>query len=151
MRRNSTRSYRWAIRLAGIFLLAVLTGCQTAPDTAAFKTLTATQMTVEQALGLWDTYLVARSAQNNPVPIATELRVKRAYEQYQKAALVLADAGRAWTNARGLPTVPGGNSEASTKALYELALEHWARSKADLFALLESLGVALVSPATSTP
>lgn len=134
-----------ATLLIGIVLVATFTGCQSTPDTVAFKTLTATQITAEQALGFWDVYIQEKAGTGNPVRLADEMRVKSAYERYQKAMLVMADAGRKWTQARTLPAVAGGDNPETLRALFTLAIKDADQCKADMLALLETFGVRLAN------
>lgn len=140
MKISSSKFQMWSL-LALLLVLVVAAGCQTTPDTVAFKVAKGTQLTVEEALGVWDLYIEQKAATGNPVRLADEKLVKNAFEKYQKAALVMADAGRAWTQARNLPAVPGGNSPDSAKALFDLSVRNLDESKADLFGLLETLGI----------
>lgn len=118
-------------------VVSLLCGCASTPDTVAYKTLATTQLTVEQGLGFWNSFIVAKRNSGTPVSVDTELRVKAAYERYQKAALVMVDAGKAWTDARS------STNSASAASLYDLAVTAAQNSKSDLFNLLSSLGVNL--------
>lgn len=119
-------------------LSIVLTGCKTTPDTTAYKISLATQIGAEEALRLWDVYLQTQQAAGKPVSASDELRVKSAFAHYQNAALLVVDAGRAYTRARSL-----GN-DATAAQLYQSALDSALRAKIDLFNVLQSLGLKLL-------
>ena len=115
-----------------------LTGCKTTPDTTAYKISLATQIGAEESLRLWDVYLQTQQAAGKPVSAADELKVKNAFTHYQNAALLVVDAGRAYTRARSL-----GN-DATAAQLYQIALDSAMKAKIDLFNVLQSLGLKLL-------
>lgn len=117
---------------------ALVLGCKTTPDTAAYKAASATQLGAEEALRLWDVYLQTQRTANHPVSLDDELRVKKAYDRYRTASYLVIDAGRAYTRARSL-----GN-DATAADLYQSALKSAAEANTDLFNLLQSLGLKLI-------
>jgi hypothetical protein len=127
---------RKLFRLVPLFLLlSVLAigtgagGCKSAPQTAYVVGQTTT-ITVESAMGLWAAYV----AQKHP-SAATEQRVKTAYEQYQRADILLLQAGRAM-----LATQTPGTAALTNWQQAEAAL---AASAGQIYSLLTELGIKL--------
>lgn len=114
-------------------LCGCLTSCGT-PQRTAYVAAGSVQVTAETAMAAWNVYV----GQFHP-PVATELKVKAAFEKYQAAMLVVCDAGAAYaatsvTNANGLTGFSAALDTAKANASQDLA---------DLVGLIRSLGVKI--------
>lgn len=132
MRKSSYRPETPLVALVlGLALLVIpfsLTqGCKSAPKNAYVTANTAT-ITVEAAMKLWDTYV----SQQHP-SVATEVKVKAAYDAYRAADIALLKAGKAMLEAQ---------SDANTTS-WKQAEAALTASANDVYNLLKSLGVKL--------
>jgi hypothetical protein len=121
------------VGLLGLSLCWTITGCNT-PQRAAYVAVGGTQVSAETALGAWNIYV----GEYHP-PVATEAKVKAAYEKYQAAMAAVCDAGAIYaasgvTNSAGQTGAGGALATAQANA---------AQSLSDLIALLQTLGVKL--------
>lgn len=107
-------------------------GCtNTSPNAVAYRAYGTTHVTVKTAMSLWDAYLAS-----NKVDAATELKVKSAYEKWQSAMALVADAGAVYSAA-----VHDGNATIlqSTLAAFEQAVSNGEQLKQDLFAVISAI------------
>lgn len=100
-------------------VLALLTGCANWKQ-AGYKGTGTVVITVEAAMKAWAGYVAAGQAKPEQ-----EVKVKAAYEKYQKAALVVIDAGQAATKT--------GN-----RGAFDVAVSVAAATQADLVGLVQS-------------
>ena len=116
----------------------VFTGCSTANKNTYKATATA-QITVDAAMTAWGDWVAHQKALGTPVPLSQEATVKSAYGKYQAAAVVVADAGAAYTRAAAAkdPAAPAAMTALNT------ALSMAAASLADLTSLIQQFGVKL--------
>jgi len=110
-----------------IGFLPLAEGCKSAPKNA-YVTANTASITVEAAMKLWDTYV----AQQHP-SVATELKVKAAYDAYRAADVALLKAGKAMLVEQ---------SDANTTS-WKQAEAVLTASANDVYNLLKSLGVKL--------
>lgn len=126
--------------------LAAASGCASATKTG-YKVASATQTTVEQALGAWNDYLgvqQARVAAMTPEAAAIERvalqarerQVKAAYLKYQAAVSTVAATGAAYTRA-----VETGAGIDTVKARFDIATATAAAAFSDFLGLLQQFGV----------
>jgi hypothetical protein len=134
---NNLRSITSAIVLGCALVVACFTqtGCQNPAKTAYVAAQTGT-ITVEAAMGLWDTYV----QQKHP-GVTAELKVKAAYEKYQAADIALLKAGRAMLGVQ-LSTATDAD-KASARLAWQEAEAALQATAADLYALLKSFGLKL--------
>lgn len=115
-----------ALLMCGLLLVpaATLTGCAGSPK--PFQAVSVTVITVDSAMTAWGKYV----AQYKPSE-ADEMKVKAAHEKYQASMIVVADAGKAYSEGTG----PQGS--------LDIAIANSAVALGDLIALLQKLGVQL--------
>lgn len=99
--------------------LAFSPGCMSSPQRIAYNVEAGTEITVDQAMQLWDAYVAEFK-----VSAADEIAVKNDFEKYQAAALLAVDV-------------------TGTAAQRSLATQTAANALGDLVNLLRSLGVKL--------
>lgn len=115
-------------------LAGVMVGCSGTPARIAYNTVAAPAITVDQAMTAWGDYV----AQFHP-SVATELKVKAAFETYQKAELVAIDAAQAYAALSS----SGSTNTVMEKLQSDLTSQAAATALADLVNLLQSIGVKL--------
>jgi len=110
-----------------------LTGCKSI-NSAAHKTVAVTDVSVTAAMGAWNVYVGAKHP-----GVEKELKVKAAYEAYQKAAVTLCDAAITYLNAKQNhdPTLEHWQVE------FDAATQATAKALTDLVELVKSLGATL--------
>lgn len=111
--------------------LAFVPACSTSEQTVAFKATSAGVVTIDTAMTAWHDYVTAQASAGTPVPVATRLQVKSAYEKYQAAAVLLIDAEAAIASTSSTNSPPGSTTAAASQAL------------ADLITLLRNIGVKI--------
>ena len=126
--RNLALSLFLALGLAGLMV-----GCAGTPGRIAYNTVAAPAVTVDVAMTAWGDYV----AQFHP-PAATELKVKAAYELYQKTELVAIDAAQAYATLAS----SGSTNGLGEAQLYDMLSSQTSRNALnDLVNLLTSLGI----------
>ena len=110
-------------------LVMFLTGCANWRQ-ASYKATGSVVITTDAAMTAWATYVAAGSAKPEQ-----EVRVKAAYEKYQKAALAVIAAGKSAT--------ADGN-----RAPFDIAVAASSAAQADLVALVQSFLPTKLKPAT---
>jgi hypothetical protein len=118
-----------------LFLMGVsltLSGCHYTPQKIAFTAATTSAVSVETGVRVYNEF-----AKAGKTTFAQNRAVKQAYEKYQAALAVCADAGAAYA-----ATASGDGSHAAAAALQEAAL-HLGTTVTDLMNLLKTLGVKL--------
>ena len=127
------------IGLVSFGLMFAVSGCAlfkgNTPAKNAVNVSDSARITVEAALGMWDSYIV----QNHP-PIQQQIAVKQAWKKYQAAQLVVLDAALILKEAEANPDTL--DKSVATRAL-SAAIGEAGQSMADLFNLLRSFGVKL--------
>jgi hypothetical protein len=114
-------------------LAGVMVGCAGTPARIAFSTVAAPAATVDVAMAAWGDYV----AQFHP-PAATELKVKNAYELYQKTELVAIDAAQTYATLAS----SGSTNGLGEAQLYDMLSSQTSRNALnDLLNLLTSLGI----------
>lgn len=108
-------------------------GCKN-PQQASYAAVGTVQVSVEAAMSAWNLYV----GQNHP-PVATELKVKAAYEKYQQAMAAVCDAGAIYA-AAGVTNSAG---QTGASAALQAATSNAGQTLADLVALIRSLGVKI--------
>lgn len=103
----------------------LLPGCGTAPQ-RAYQTVATTEITVSAAMTAWGNYV----KQFHP-PASEELKVKAAYEKYQAAMIVVADAGKAVAEGTG------------SQARLDIVVQTAAASLKDLVNLIQAFGITI--------
>jgi hypothetical protein len=119
------------VGLLGLSLCWTITGCNT-PQRTAYVAVGGVQVSAETAMGAWNVYVGAFHPS-----VATELKVKAAYEKYQAAMVAVCDAGAIYA-ASGVTNATG---QTGAGAALATAQANAAQSLADLVNLLRSLGV----------
>lgn len=119
------------ILLTSSFLVS--SGCKSSPATTAVRVSDASKVTVEAALGAWDAYIVA----NHP-PLTQQAAVKRAWEKYQAAQLVVLDAALILKEAQ-----TSGANTITAQAALNSAIANGGQAIADLLALVRQFGVRI--------
>ena len=115
-------------------LAGVMVGCAGTPARIAYNTVAAPAITVDQAMTAWGDYV----AQFHP-PVATELKVKAAFERYQKTELVAIDAAQAFATLSS----SGATNTVMERLQSDLTSQAAATALADLVNLLQNVGVKL--------
>ena len=127
------------IGLVSVGLLFGASGCALFKDNTAAKKAAnasdAARITVEAALGMWDSYIV----QHHP-PIKQQIAVRDAWKKYQAAQLVVLDAALILKQSEASPST--ADKSAAQRAL-SAAIGEAGQSMADLFHLLRTFGVKL--------
>lgn len=113
---------------AGIAIAPFMTGCGTAPERITYQTASVTEITIDNAMTAWGHYV----AQFHP-PASEERAVKDAFEKYQAAALVVADAGKALAEGTG------------SQSALDVAIQNASASLGDLINLIQKFGVKITS------
>jgi hypothetical protein len=108
-----------------------ITGCASANKTA-YQAATVTQVTVQTALGAWNVYVGSGKA-----TVAQEIKVRAAFNEWQKAMLAVCDAGAVW--AAAAQTNAAGATGLQTA--YQTALTNLTTIEADFTSLIKSFGV----------
>ena len=123
------------VGLVGFGLMFSASGCAlfkgNTPAKNAVNISDSARITVEAALGMWDSYIVA----HHP-PIKQQIAVKQAWQKYQAAQLVVLDAALILKEAQGANTI-------SAQAALNSAIANAGNELADLFNLLRNFGVKL--------
>jgi len=132
------RHSKFKILLATLLLCAfalspAFTGCKSSPATTAVRVSDSAKVTVEAALGAWDAYIVA----NHP-PLAQQAAVKKAWERYQAAQLLVLDTALILKEAQAT----GGNT-ITAKATLDSAIANGGQAIADLLALVRQFGAKI--------
>ena len=128
---------------------ALIDGCaNNSPQTVAFKTYSGTAVSVQTALGFWDTYLqsaYANADTNKVVQLhAQEKAVQSGYMKWQAAMALVADAGAVWSAA-----TQGTNQTTMTTALsaFGQAVSNASATQADLENAITSFsGKSITTP-----
>jgi hypothetical protein len=127
-------------------LAALTPGCGSMNKTA-YRATSATQATVEQALGAWNDYVGKEKARADTLTIedqaqalihlrAKEELVKSAYERYQVSAAAVAVTGAAYSRAK-----ENGTGVDDAKAKFDLAVSVAGAGYAELLNVLNQFGV----------
>ena len=125
-----------SLLLGSLIIAGFLQGCTSPPARIAYNTVAAPAVSVDAAMTLWGDYV----AQYHPTA-ATELKVKAAFERYQKAELLAIDAAQAYA---ALSASASTNSVAQAARLNSLASSQLASNAlADLVNLLRNIGVKI--------
>lgn len=114
--------------------VALSTGCGTFGKNTYRATATAT-VTVDAAMSAW-----GRWVKEHKPPAESEIKVKNAFEKYQRSVTLVASAGSAYLKAKQTPGPPG-LSEAQIK--FNAAVAAASSALADLTNLILSFGVKL--------
>ena len=109
-----------------------LVSCSSTPARVAYNTVNAPSVAVDQAMIAWGDYV----KQFHP-GVADELKVKAAFERYQKLALVALDAAQSYATLAG----SGNTNSIGLSMVAELASNQAATALTDLLALLQSFGI----------
>lgn len=109
-------------------------GCGSTPQRAAYVAAGSVQVSVETAMAAWNVYVGAQHP-----PLATELKVKAAYEKYQQAMVVVCDAGAIYAAAG----VTNANGQTGAAAALDTARANAAQSLADLLGLMRTIGLKI--------
>jgi len=112
------------------------TGCASA-NKVAYKTTAATQVTVDAAMTGWGDYIKHQDAAGTPVSMNQRAQVKAAYEKYQAAMGVVADAGVSYNQAAGTTNLIGA------QAILNTAVQMASACLSDLVDLIRSFGVKI--------
>lgn len=119
--------------------LLVLPGCGlfkgNTPAKNAVNVSESARITVEAALGMWDSYIV----QHHP-PIKQQIAVKQAWQKYQAAQLVVLDAALILKQSE---TTPDTVDKTLAQRALSAAIAEAGQNMADLFNLLRNFGVKL--------
>jgi len=113
----------------------VLPGCSSA-NRVAYEATATTHVTVQEAMKGWNLWVGQGKA-----TVAQEQAVKNAFQRWQKAMLVVCDAGA--LEAAAAQTNMGTGGTAGFGAALQQAVANAAREQADLVALIGSFGVKL--------
>lgn len=105
------------------------------PAKNAVNASDAARVTVEAALGAWDSYI----ATHHP-PIKQQIAVKRAWQKYQAAQLVVLDAALILKQSEA---APGAADRTAAQRALSAAIGEAGQSMSDLFNLLRQFGVKL--------
>lgn len=111
----------------------VCSGCH-GLNKATYQAAQGSAITVDAAMTAWGRYVSA----HHP-PVETEQKVKAAYDDYVRAAVIVADAGIAYNRAKGANSADVGAQQAAL----ESALKAAADALNGLVDLLRELGVKL--------
>jgi len=122
------------LSLAGLTSYFGCQGCKS-PAQTAYVVGQTTTITIEATMGLWADYV----DKHHP-GVAAENKVKLAYEQYQKADILLLTAGKAMLEAQ---TSSDAAKQSSAQAAWRQAEAALTSSTIQLYALLQELGVKL--------
>jgi hypothetical protein len=114
------------------FVLALLTGCANWKQ-AAYKGTGTVVITADAAMKAWASYVAAGQAKAEQ-----EVKVKAAYEKYQRAALTLIAAGKSAT--------ANGN-----RAPFDIAVAASSAAQSDLVALVQSFLPSKLQPRPTPP
>lgn len=109
-------------------------GCSSAGKTA-YRTTATASVTVDAAMSAW-----GRWVKDHKPSAESELKVKSAFETYQKAVSTVADTGAAYQRAKEKPNNPA-LPEAQVK--FNAAIAAASAALADLTNLIVSLGVKI--------
>lgn len=115
------------LALSGLLAINLLVpACSTTAETRTYQTAKATAVTVESAMRAWGNYVAAFHP-----PASEETKVKMAYDRYRAAMLLVADAGKAYSEG-----VASGDS-------LNAAVQGVTASINDLVNLIESFGIVI--------
>ncbi len=127
---------RERLRRAGLALglAGLVAGCGSTPSRVAYNTVDTPAIAVDSAMRAWGDYV----AKYHP-PAATELKVKAAFERYQRAELLAIDAAQAYAEVSANTSTNSLAARLQAEATSQTA----ANALADLVNLLQNLGVKL--------
>ena len=116
------------------------TGCNTTPQAVAFKTATAVQVTVDDAMTAWGDYV----QQFHPSD-QVRAQVRDAYYKYRAAAVAVIDAGELVTILTDTNLPAGVTTDAAdeAQARQTAVAGQAAQDLADLVNLLRTIGVKI--------
>jgi|GEM_PF-1378119 len=120
--------------ILAIGLAGVIVGCAGTPARIAYNTVAAPAITVDQAMKAWGDYV----GQFHP-PVATELKVKAAFERYQATELLAIDAAKAFADL----SASGNTNSLGARVQAELTSQAASTALTDLVSLLQNIGVKL--------
>lgn len=119
--------------ICSLLLISLMfSGCATPPATIAYKTESAADIAVISAMSGWGAYVAA----SHP-GVATELKVKAAFEKTQAAEIALIDATSAWVR---LSPAAGGSTAPPDVIAAQAA---FSQATASLVTLVQSFGITL--------
>lgn len=127
------------IGLVSFGLMFTVSGCAlfkgNTPAKNAVNVSDSARITVEAALGMWDSYIV----QNHP-PIKQQIAVRDAWKKYQAAQLVVLDAALILKQSEATASTV---DKSSAQRALSAAIGEAGQSMSDLFNLLRQFGVKL--------
>jgi carbamoylphosphate synthase small subunit len=123
--------------LALLLLIGLIcVGCKMTPQKAAYTVLDSTELTADQAMQLWGSYV----AEYHP-PASQEQTVKDVYEKYQVAELAAIDAAALVNALTASGASPADVSAAQAKQAAAAGIQ--AQALGDLVNVLKQIGVKL--------
>lgn len=139
---GQTASALSVVLLAGLvsgllFAPVVLTGCKSVEKTT-YRVTGVTAATVDKAMLGWGDYVAQQQLRGTPVPLSDELKVKKAFQQYQLALKAVTDAGLEYS------TIKQSGSDAglpAAQAALNSAAAILGASMSELVDLIASFGI----------
>jgi hypothetical protein len=136
MRKLTLTHVLLALMCAGVLVAVTGAGCNSV-NQSGYRAVGAAHVTVHAAMSAWNEYVKLKHP-----PASQELAVKAAFEKWQRAMLVVCDAGKAQAQAIAAAAQTNGVISIVSNFLQQ-AVADAAQDQADLVGLIQSFGVKL--------